>query len=201
MGSGRLRERMNAMDVMERTLAQEKRRYDKFCRMMHVLSTLLCILFTAGAFFCLIVSTVQYIQYRNQGGETNMISFVVPVLYLFLVLGGIGLLWNSARHIFCRLRSAETPFCYDIADKIKGTGFLAMLFGVIWGIYRMIAYRMIAGLSIGTGNINIIWEPDGFRELGYTFIFSVIILGVVLMITAYVFNYGCKLQQESDETL
>ena len=56
---------METTDVLERTLAQEKTRYDKFCRMMHVLSTLLCILFTAGAFFCLIVSTVQFIQYSN----------------------------------------------------------------------------------------------------------------------------------------
>ncbi|MBR5959392.1 MAG: hypothetical protein IKZ98_00215 [Clostridia bacterium] len=187
---------METTDVLERTLAQEKTRYDKFCRMMHVLSTLLCILFTAGAFFCLIVSTVQFIQYSNQGGETNIISFTVPVLYLFLVLGGIGLLWNSARHIFRRLRSAETPFCYDIADKIKGAGFLAMLLGVIWGIYRT-----MAELLIKNGRITLIWEPEGFRELGYTFIFSVIILGMVLMMTAYVFNYGCKLQQESDETL
>ena len=28
-----------------------------------------------------------------------------------------------------------------------------------------------------------------------------LILGAVLAIAAYVFNYGCKLQQESDETL
>ena len=76
------------MDVMERTLAQEKNRYDKFCRMMHVLSTLLCILFTAGAVFCLIASTVQFINFRNQGGETNTVFFLVPVFYLFLVLGG-----------------------------------------------------------------------------------------------------------------
>ena len=184
------------MDVMERTLAQEKNRYDKFCRMMHVLSTLLCILFTAGAVFCLIASTVQFINFRNQGGKTNAVFFLVPVFYLFLVLGGVGLLWNSARHVFRRLRTAETPFCYDIADKIKGTGFLAILLGVIWCVYRTIAEMLIKN-----GTIRFVWEQEGFRELGYTFIFSVIILGVVLMMTAYVFNYGCKLQQESDETL
>ena len=44
-------------------------------------------------------------------------------------------------------------------------------------------------------------KSDGYMDLGYPFIYSVLILGVVLMIIAYVFNYGCKLQQESDETL
>ena len=106
------------MDVMERTLAQEKGRFDKFCRIMHVISTLLWILFMIGAVFCLIVPIVQAVQYRNNGGAVRMTETLVSVLYVFLVLGGIGLLWNSARHIFRRLRTAETPFCYDIADKI-----------------------------------------------------------------------------------
>ena len=45
------------------------------------------------------------------------------------------------------------------------------------------------------------WEPEAFKELGNTIIFSMAMLGVVLIIIAYVFNYGCKLQQEADETL
>ena len=184
------------MDVMERTLAQEKGRFDKFCRIMHVISTLLWILFMIGAVFCLIVPIVQAVQYRNNGGAVRMTETLVSVLYVFLVLGGIGLLWNSARHIFRRLRTAETPFCYDIADKIKGTGFLAILLGII-----SFVYRTIVELLVKNGGLKSFVKSDGFVDLDFTFIYSVIILGVVLMMTAYVFNYGCKLQQESDETL
>ena len=105
---------MDTTDVMERTLAQEKGRFDKFCKLMHVFSTLMWILLTIGAVFCLIVSIVQEVQYENNGGEARMPETLISVFYVFLVMGGIGLLWNSARHIFRRLRTAETPFCYDI---------------------------------------------------------------------------------------
>ena len=187
---------METTDVTERTLAQEKSRYDKFCKVMHVFSTVMWILFTIGAFFCLIVPIVQAVQYRNNGGEARMPDLLISVLYVFLVLGGIGLLWNSGRHIFRRLRTAETPFCYDIADKIKGTGFLSILLGAV-----SIVYRTIVELLIRNRIIKSFVKSDGYVDLGYPFICSVFILGVVLMIIAYVFNYGCKLQQESDETL
>jgi hypothetical protein len=187
---------MDTTDVMERTLAQEKGRFDKFCKLMHVFSTLMWILLTIGAVFCLIVSIVQEVQYENNGGEARMPETLISVFYVFLVMGGIGLLWNSARHIFRRLRTAETPFCYDIADKIKGTGFLAILLGIM-----SFVYRMIVELLVRNGVIKHFVKSDGFVDIGYPFIYSVIILGVVLMMIAYVFNYGCKLQQESDETL
>ena len=187
---------MDTTDVMERTLAQEKGRFDKFCKLMHVFSTLMWILLTIGAVFCLIVSIVQEVQYENNGGEARMPETLISVFYVFLVISGIGLLWNSARHIFRRLRTAETPFCYDIADKIKGTGFLAILLGIM-----SFVYRMIVELLARNGVIKHFVKSDGFVDIGFPFIYSVIILGVVLMMIAYVFNYGCKLQQESDETL
>ena len=185
---------METTDIMERTLAQEKGRYEKFCKIMHIFSTLMCVLFAAAAVFCLIVPIVQAIQYRNNGGKADIPSVLVSVIYVFLVLGGIALLWNAARHIFRRLRTAETPFCYDIADKIKGAGFLAILLGIISLVYRTV----VELISKNGGNFV---KSDGYMDLGYPFIYSVLILGVVLMIIAYVFNYGCKLQQESDETL
>ena len=185
---------METTDIMERTLAQEKGRYEKFCKIMHIFSTLMCVLFAAAAVFCLIVPIVQAIQYRNNGGKADIPSVLVSVIQVFLVLGGIALLWNAARHIFRRLRTAETPFCYDIADKIKGAGFLAILLGIISLVYRTV----VELISKNGGNFV---KSDGYMDLGYPFIYSVLILGVVLMIIAYVFNYGCKLQQESDETL
>ena len=152
------------------------------------------ILFAAGAVFSLVVPIIQAIQYRNSGGKADIPSVLISVIYVFLVLGGIALLWNSARHIFRRLRTSETPFCYDIADKIKGTGFLAILLGII-----SLVYRAVVELISKNGGHFV--KSDGYADLGYPFIYSVLILGVVLMITAYVFNYGCKLQQEADETL
>ena len=172
---------METTDIMERTLAQEKGRYDKFCKIMHIFSTLMSILFAAGAVFSLVVPIIQAIQYRNNGGKADILSVLVSVIYVFLVLGGIALLWNSARHIFRRLRTSKTPFCYDIADKIKGTGFLALLLGII-----SLVYRAVVELISKNGGHFV--KSDGYMDLGYPFIYSVLILGVVLMITAYVFQ-------------
>ena len=92
-------------------------------------------------------------------------------------------------HIFRRLRAAETPFCYDIADKIKGAGHAA------WGIgFGLLVFGAAAALSLSDRQL---LRPYGF---GYVE-FGILILGALLTISAYVFNYGCKLQQESDETL
>ena len=187
---------METNDILERTLAQEKSRYEKFCRIMYALSTVMAIFFVLAAVFCLIATIVQEIQYKNNGGETDMLATVISALYVALVLGGVGLLWNAARHIFRRLKIAETPFCYDIADKIKGAGFLAILVAIISGVYRLIVEVLLRN-----GVIRTFAKSDGYLDIGYPFIGFLGILGIVLMIVAYVFNYGCKLQQEADETL
>ena len=187
---------METNDILERTLAQEKSRYEKFCRIMYGISTVMTIFFLLAAVFCLIVTIVQEIQYKNNGGETDILATVISALYVTLVLGGIGLLWNAARHIFRRLKTAETPFCYDMADKIKGAGFLAILVGVISCVYRL-----IVDVLLRNGVIRTFVKSDGYMDIGYPFIGFLGILGIVLIMVAYVFNYGCKLQQEADETL
>ena len=167
-------------------MAQEKSRYEKFCRIMYGISTVMTIFFLLAAVFCLIVTIVQEIQYKNNGGETDILATVISALYVTLVLGGIGLLWNAARHIFRRL----------IADKIKGAGFLAILVGVISCVYRL-----IVDVLLRNGVIRTFVKSDGYMDIGYPFIGFLGILGIVLIMVAYVFNYGCKLQQEADETL
>ena len=81
---------METNDILERTLAQEKSRYEKFCRIMYGISTVMTIFFLLAAVFCLIVTIVQEIQYKNNGGETDILATVISALYVTLVLGGIG---------------------------------------------------------------------------------------------------------------
>ena len=180
---------MEKTDVMERTLEKEKEQFDKFCKLMHIVSTVASILLAAGAVFCLAVPIVQHIRYVRSGGLENTAVVVIGAVYTFLLTGGIALLVNYARNIFRRLRNAETPFCYDIADKIKGAGQAA------WGIgCALLVYGSIAILCL-KGRLSLAQYGFGYIEAG------ILIVGAVLAISAYVFNYGCKLQQESDETL
>lgn len=184
---------MDTTDVLERTLEQEKCRYDRFCRLMYIISTV-AFLFCAASAVVLLLSVFSVSDLKE--GSTG--SAIAGAVYGFLVIGGIGLLWNFGRQIFRRLKTAETPFCYDIADKIKGAGTAAVILAVIWEVYRMIA----EAIAMNHGNsFSMAGKDNVFTVFSQSFIVSVLLLGFVLIMAAYVFNYGCKLQQESDETL
>ena len=64
-----------------------------------------------------------------------------------------------------------------------------LLFG-----FGMLVFGAAATLSL---NDRQLLRPYGFGNVE----FGILILGALLTISAYVFNYGCTLQQESDETL
>ena len=180
---------MENTDVMERTLAREKEQFDRFCKIIHILSTAACVLFACGAVFCMVMPLVRHFGFVRGGGSESTAAVAAAALYTFLLLGGIALLLNYARNIFRRLRAAETPFCYDIADKIKGAGQAAWLIG-----FGLLVFGAAATLFLN--------DPQLLRPYGFgTVEFGILVLGAVLAIAAYVFNYGCKLQQESDETL
>ena len=180
---------MENTDVMERTLEKEKEQFDRFCKLMHIVSTVASVLLAAGAVFCLAVPVVQHIRYVRAGGTEDTARVIIGAVYTFLMLGGIALLMNFARNIFRRLQAAETPFCYDIADKIKGAGQAA------WGIgFGLLVFGSAATLFLK--------ERSPLAQYGFGYVeFGILIVGAILGISAYVFNYGCKLQQESDETL
>jgi hypothetical protein len=106
---------------------------------------------------------------------------------LLCVCFGIGL--NFIASVFRNMRLGETPFRYDVADKMKGAG---MAFVVASGLAFM--FNVTLMILNGAGVLEFADAPS------YPDFFS-FVLGVFLLALAYVFNYGCKLQQESDETI
>ena len=74
-----------------------------------------------------------------------------------------------------------------VADKMKGAGYALAASGVIGFILNMIA----TVLEANGGFVLEMYMPETVPFL----------FGVFLIALAYVFNYGCKLQQESDETI
>ena len=75
---------------------------------------------------------------------------------------------------------------YEIADKIKGAAMAVFVTATI---------DFIAEIIMGILEVNGIWEINVNITFDY-FIWSAILFAI-----AYIFNYGCKLQQESDETI
>lgn len=96
---------------------------------------------------------------------------------------------NYVEQIFGRLRKAETPFMYDIADKMKGLGYVLGSGGIIGGAAFNVFKLFIDDLSD---------EWFGFSLIAG---FVLMVVGLIFTAFAFIFEHGCRLQQESDETL
>ena len=168
-----------AVDVNARTLEEERKDFVTICKVFEVM----CMVFT-GVFALLSVGVIGVIIYL--GAETKDV-LVIALNSGILLFGMISAL-NFGRAIFKSLKSGETPFRYDIADKVKGASFALLL------------SSMLEIIVLG-GSCTV---SEGFADICHFYFFILLggfVAGGILGIMSYVMNYGCKLQQESDETL
>ena len=167
------------VDINERTLEKEKQEFATVCKVFEAMCTVLLVVF---ALIALIVVGVVIAM----GAEMKdvLVFFVNSVILLFGMTSAL----NFGRAIFKTLKSGETPFRYDIADKVKGAALALMMSGFV---------------SILVQSISDIFS-EAFADLCHYYFFIAIgsvFVGLLLGIMAYVMNFGCKLQQESDETI
>ena len=169
----------NTVDINERTLENEKSEFITVCKLFEVL----CMVMTAVfALIALIVLGVIL----SMGAELTdiMVLFANSAVLLFGIVSAL----NFGRSIFRTLKSGETPFRYDIADKVKGASLALLICGF--------ASVVIIGFScVFSEAFSGICHYYFFVAVGNCFV------GILLGIMSYVMSYGCKLQQESDETL
>ena len=85
--------------------------------------------------------------------------------------------------------SFARPVRYDIADKMKGLGYVLCGCGIIGAMLFLISNLLIDKLKNDW-----FWNATGF---GLVFM----VVGLIFIAFALIFETGCKLQQESDETL
>jgi len=172
---------MKTTDVTERTLEKEKNNFIQLCKIFHscsIVFKVLCALFIVGLFALMVLALI------NDKEQMTALTLLVRGAIFF---GTIIVSMNFISTITKKLEDGETPFRYDIGDKIKGAG-LSLCFGGLLGFFA----------TLFTSSFDI----DGL----FTVVFFVGycgfgIVGAVVTMFSYIFNYGCKLQQESDETL
>jgi len=177
------------IDVNERTLEQEKASFLKMCRFFEALANI----FRIGIIVCLIMMFFSYIgSFAGWvDAEKKLTSEEGWVTFASLCVSGIGyvIALNFGVAIFRSLRTAETPFRYDIGDKMKGAGITLAVTGVVGFVFNLTVNGLIT---------NGVLDIDAMNNAPDTVPF---LFGVFLTALAYVFNYGCKLQQEADETI
>ena len=179
------------VDINERTLEKEKKSFITFCKVAEVFLSIMCALMIVGAIAVAIMLIMWNIM-KNSPYTSNS-EFTTPEeifngIYIIVTCIGMAIAFNFGIKVFKTLKDGETPFRYEIADKIKAAG--QVLFGA--GIVHVIG-------EVANGFLNATGVFVG--ELSVNLVTDFFIWGAFLTAIAYIFNYGCKLQQESDETI
>ena len=167
------------VDLNAKTLEQEKQDFILICKVFQAA----CIVFAVCAAALVAIVLVPLIL---TGAE--MLTTVVFIINALTLLLGFVTACNFGWKIFGTLKNGESPFRYDIADKVKGAAFTLLGTGFIGFFIQTVSYTV----------------SEHFSDIGHYFSFASFgccIMGAGLGVAAYIMNYGCKLQQESDETL
>ncbi len=171
------------VNITERTLEKEKKSFIEACEFWHgacVALIVICVILAIGSLGTGIYS-------KSLSGVFESVSETATFIIYCISL-------NFGATVFKKLKTGETPFRYDIADKIKGAGQV-----MIWGSVIVIVLETVMNIAMG------FLDEAGIAEAGEAFNPSlnipIIFAGGALLMIAYIFNYGCKLQQESDETV
>ncbi len=167
------------VDLNEIASEQEKQNFKLICKVFEAMCIALLCVFSALS--VILLGVIIFI-----GAAMNDI-IVIAVNTVLLILGMASAL-NFGRVIFRKLKSGESPFRYDIADKVKGAAFALGGSGFLGFIAQSVSHIF----------------SEKFSDICHYYAFIAVgscIVGLLLGIMAYVMNYGCKLQQEADEIL
>ena len=170
------------MDNNVKTDISEDQRFKGICGLIHnfAVAFKIGILILLVVLFLINLTDTLSVIYMS---DIFKAAFILYYSAVFFIVAGY------VEQIFGRLRKAETPFMYDIADKMKGLGYVLGSGGIIGGAAFSIFQLFIEDLS------------DEWFEFSLIAGFVLMVVGLIVTAFALIFEHGCKLQRESDETL
>lgn len=175
-----------AVDLNERALRQENKKFISFCSAAYIIDLIALLVTILAAVLSVTACIVVYADGSNaQAMEKYEIFGVIRSVAIYI---GIGIALKHGESVFKKLKSGETPFRYDIADKIKAMG-IALIAAEAVGLL----VEAVKNILVLVGALN--------AELGVSVELGMLLCGFILCALAYIFNYGCKLQQEADGTV
>ncbi|MBP5605844.1 MAG: hypothetical protein J6X60_09935, partial [Ruminiclostridium sp.] len=156
-------------------------------------------------------------KYRTICGNiirvSSILAFILTVAAIFLIIGFIMQITDPADllalmrtgfliyytglsvvillyllSIFGELKQSDTPFVYGVTKKMKALSGILVSGGALGNVFPLL------GLFLH------IEGSEGFM-IAYAFSGFLMIVGAAFGAFTFVFGHGCKLQQESDETL
>ncbi|MBR3970142.1 MAG: DUF2975 domain-containing protein [Ruminococcus sp.] len=180
------------VDVNTIALEKEKKSFVKTNKVLHFVFIVLQIL----SLMLAIMTSIMLVMMGINAVFKISDSFSFPDIYLTLTLMVISVCYfiafNHARKIFDIFKSGESPFRYDVADKMKGAATAIIAANLINFAIGLVYFTVGGFMKLNN---------DEVFEMTINFDLGNFILGILIYAFSYVFNYGAKLQQESDETL
>ena len=171
-----------AIDVNERTSEQEKQNLKKTCSIARIEA----VCFGIALLMALTKNAIGFDKVYS-----SEICSVISILSIPVSAAAIAIIVGFIISLFNEIENSETPFKHSIADKIKKLS-NAVLIGTLALSVPQTAIHMILSFTA---------EENTSYPLGSVILISGILVSVITMAISYVFSYGCKLQQESDETV
>ena len=174
---------MKTVDVNERTLEQERQYLKRTGEIVRIEAVCFAI--------ALILLMVRDIIPSGSGGEELSVMLWVKLIFLPFQAAAAIVVSNFVIGLFKEIEKSDTPFRYSIADKLKGLSNAILGGSIIFAAPYLVSYLVNAFTETGEPQTN----ACAVIMLGGLF------LGVLFKALSYIFSYGSKLQQESDETL
>lgn len=154
------------------------------------------ILAVMGAGLC---ATAMLVLILNQGELTGLLTdshrvgnpesaavlFPVMLGIRAVVMGISVLVCGLLERIFLEIHREGTPFSVSHVIRIKKAAALALILSILSGTDQNVETAILTGEPMILVGIEVLW----------------ILFAVIIYCLAHIFDYGCQLQQESDETL
>lgn len=122
----------------------------------------------------------QYTQARDA-----RILLPMMILSTIVALFAAAVLCGKLEQVFRGISETGIPFDPAHVERIKAVAWLSLALSVMVSVVENIEQALL------TGDRLVLLELD----------MTVLLFAAIIYCLAYVFEYGCKLQQESDETL
>ena len=170
------------IDINERTLEQERQDLKQTSRVVRIEA----ICFAIAIFSILTAGAIKY-------AETSVSRFCTVFNFLALPFetAAIVIVVKHVMALFRELEQSDTPFRYPIADKMKGLANAVIIAGLLIGVPQTVV-QVVDSFVV---------KSSSLIASGSIILLGAMFLGGIIMAVSYVLALGCKLQQESDETL
>ncbi len=163
---------------------KQTKSFSKVCRNIHIFAAAAEIIYGLAVLLVLLGAlNVPFVEITGFTSKWELLPEIIWDAALLIV-------FNFMRLIFGKLKKTDTPFSEGIDRKFKAIAYTLVIGG---GVYFFTSLIVSGYISVSV--------PIEEMNISYTDGLYMLMIGTVIWGLAYVFERGCVLQRESDETL